>query len=91
MYLSGNWLLNQMVEHILSLYILSRGVPNLTQADWAISIIWLRYIMQKKKKKIHYISHCQSTALVTTLLLTWMSETNKSPQSFFFFTYYTVT
>jgi len=48
------------------------------------------------------MSQCQSTAIVTTLLLTWMSETNKSPQpceqflvkfcklSIFFFTYYTV-
>jgi len=51
------------------------------------------------------MSQCQSTVLVTTLLLTWMSETNKSPQPcelflveilqanhflLFFFTYYTV-
>jgi len=47
------------------------------------------------------MSQCQSTALVTTLLLTWMSETHKSPQPcelflvkfcklrIFFFTYYT--
>jgi len=46
-----NWLLNQMVEHILIHYILLRGVPNLIQNDWAISIIWLRYIMAKKKKE----------------------------------------
>jgi len=34
--------------HILSHYILLRGVPNLTKTDYAISIIWLRYIMPKK-------------------------------------------
>jgi len=35
--------LNQTVEHILSHYILLRGLPNLTQTDWAISVIWLGY------------------------------------------------
>jgi len=77
-----------MVEHILSLYILLRGVPNLTQTDWAISIIWLRYIMPKNFTRFQ----CQSTALVTTRLLTWMSETNEILQAkhFVFFTYYTV-
>jgi len=42
--------LNQTAKHILSHYILLRVPPNLTQTDWAISIIWFRYIMPKKKK-----------------------------------------
>jgi len=57
-----NWLLNQTVEHILSHYILLRGVPNLPKTDCAISIIWLRYIMPKKSTRCHR----QSTALVST-------------------------
>jgi len=34
--------------NILSYNILLRGVPKSTQTDWAMSIIWLRYIMPKK-------------------------------------------
>jgi len=96
--LEENWLLNQTVEHILSHYILLRGVPNLPQTDWAISIIWLRYIMPKKSTRCHR----QSTALVST----WCQKQINHPQSCelvlvkfcklsilhitFFFTYYTV-